>query len=274
MFSLSFFATLALVPFVASQTALEIEGIKAHFSQSAIVPDLLASFNPSAFLSLNFPGVGEVKPGQLFAKEQVSPTPTVTVTPQDTSVSLTGNYTLAMVDADVVGSKLPEGQNRHWLVNGVTINGSTVSNSSAVAITSYAGPWPAAGSGPHRYVVLLYSQPSTFKAPTAFSQPNMGVTPFDFNGYVKDSGLGALVAGTYFDVEEGTATASISSTSAVVSSTLTVPVSSQTQKASTTTANNAAATETSKTTSGATGITAQWMEFTVAAAGFALTIFI
>ena len=54
---------------------------------------------------------------------EVSATPTVTVTPKDTSVSLTGNYTLAMVDADVVGSKLPEGQNRHWLVNGVTING-------------------------------------------------------------------------------------------------------------------------------------------------------
>jgi len=28
-----------------------------------------------------------------------------------------------MVDADVVGAKLPEGQTRHWLVNGVTISG-------------------------------------------------------------------------------------------------------------------------------------------------------
>lgn len=35
-----------------------------------------------------------------------------------------------------------------------------------------------------RYVVLVYSQPSTFKAPTAFSQANIGVSTFDFNAYV------------------------------------------------------------------------------------------
>lgn len=56
MLSLSLLATIALVPFAAAQTALDIAGIKAHFNQSAIVPDLLASFNPSAVLSLNFPG--------------------------------------------------------------------------------------------------------------------------------------------------------------------------------------------------------------------------
>ncbi|KAF8181564.1 phosphatidylethanolamine-binding protein [Pholiota molesta] len=252
MLSFSLLATIAL-------TALDIAGIKANFNQSAIVPDLLASFNPSAVLSLNFAGVGMVQPGQLFTKEQVSAAPAVTLKPADSSVSLTGNYTLVMVDADVVGSKLPGGQNRHWLVNGVTINGSTVSNSSAVAITAYAGPAPAAGSGPHRYVVLLYSQPSTFKAPTAFSQPIAGVTPFDFNGY-----------GNYFDVEEGTSTISVSPTSAVVSSTLSAAGSSQTQAASST-ANNAATTGKSK--SGATSLACQLAGFTAAGAGFALSIF-
>ncbi|KAF8168721.1 phosphatidylethanolamine-binding protein [Pholiota molesta] len=270
MLSFSLLATIALVPFAAAQTALDIAGIKANFNQSAIVPDLLASFNPSAVLSLNFAGVGVVQPGQLFTKEQVSAAPAVTLTPADSSVSLTGNYTLVMVDADVVGSKLPGGQNRHWLVNGVTINGSTVSNSSAVAITAYAGPAPAAGSGPHRYVVLLYSQPSTFKAPTAFSQPIAGVTPFDFNGYVKDSGLGPLIAGNYFDVEEGTSTISVSPTSAVVSSTLSAAGSSQTQAASST-ANNAATTGKSK--SGATSLACQLAGFTAAGAGFALSVF-
>ena len=54
---------------------------------------------------------------------EVGPTPTVTVTPANSSVLLNGIYTLAMVDADIVGSKLPDGQTRHWLVNGVTISG-------------------------------------------------------------------------------------------------------------------------------------------------------
>jgi len=228
MICLTFVSILTLVPFAVAQVSVGVEAIEAHFQQSAIVPDLLASFNPSALISLNFAGTGNAQPGQLFAKEQVAPTPTVTIAAANSSVSLTGTYTLAMVDADVVGSKLPDGQTRHWLVNGVTVSGTTLSNTSAIAITEYAGPAPASGSGPHRYVVLVYSQPSTFKAPTAFSQANIGVSTFDFNAYVTDSGLGALVAGTYFTVEEGTATMSISSTSAVVSSTI-LGATSQTQ---------------------------------------------
>ncbi|KAF4615214.1 hypothetical protein D9613_002808 [Agrocybe pediades] len=212
MLALSTLASLALFHLAFAQDpSLEIKAIEAHFTQSALVPDLFASFDPSALLSLNYPEVG--------------PTPTVTVTPANSSVSLNGTYTLAMVDADIVGAKLAEGQTRHWLVNGVAINGSTVTNSSATAITTYAGPWPAAGSGPHRYVVALYAQPSTFSPPAAFSQSNIGVSAFNFNDYVKSSGLGPLVAATYITVKEGTTAVSIFSTSAVVTSTL-VPSSS------------------------------------------------
>lgn len=78
---------------------------------------------------------------------------------------------------------------------------SAFSNTSAVAITQYAGPAPPTGSGPHRYAFsqvifsldktdcggryafLLWEQPSTFAAPAAFSQPNMGVSTFDVNAY-------------------------------------------------------------------------------------------
>ncbi|KAF8964645.1 phosphatidylethanolamine-binding protein [Flammula alnicola] len=171
-----------------------------------------------------------------------------------------------MVDADVVGSKLPNGQTRHWLVNGVTVSGSTVANSSAIGITVYAGPAPAAGSGPHRYVVTLYSQPSTFTPPAAFSQPNMGVSTFDFNAYVKDSGLGPLVAATYFTVEEGTATASIPPTSAVVTSTL-VATSSKASSSGSATGSGAAPSAT--THSGASSLASRFSGIT-AAAGLAL----
>jgi len=172
-----------------------------------------------------------------------------------------------MVDADVVGSKLPEGQTRHWLVNGVTISGSTVTNSSATAITSYAGPYPASGSGPHRYVVAVYAQPSTFAAPAAYSQPNLPVGTFDFNAYVKDSGLGPLVAATYITVEEGTATASIPSTSAVVTSTLLPSSAVQTSSKSST-----ASAPSSSHTSGASNVNAQLFGFAATAASFVLAI--
>ncbi|KAF5331022.1 hypothetical protein D9619_005724 [Psilocybe cf. subviscida] len=263
MFSLSLVAAIALVPFaVAQQGALGIQAIEAHFLQSHIVPDLFQSFTPDALLTLNYAGV------------EVGPVPTVTVTPANSSVTLSGTYTLAMVDADIVGAKLPDGQTRHWLVNGVTVAGGVVKNDTAVGITNYAGPGPAAGSGPHRYVVALYEQPSTFKAPDAFSQPNMGVSTFDFNAYVKDSGLGPLVAATYITVEEGTSTASIQPTSAVITSTLPAAASPSSatggSKATTATGSVTGSAGGAAPTSGAIGMTSA-LSGVVAAAGVILT---
>lgn len=77
-----------------------------------------------------------------------------------------------MLDAGTVGENLPQGETRHWLVNGVKVSGmcippflslaavdkstgSSVTNTSAVGITDYAGPAPASGSGPHRYTTWI-----------------------------------------------------------------------------------------------------------------------
>jgi len=248
MVSLPVLLSLALLPFVAAQDhSLDIKAIEAHFTQSHIVPDFLTSFTPSALLDLNYAGVGNVTPGQDLTVTQVSAAPTLTVTPANSSVSFSGNYTLAMLDAETVGSTLPDGVNRHWLVNGVEVTGSTVTIADGNAITPYAGPGPAAGSGPHRYVVALYAQPSTFTAPAAFSKP-LGVSRMDFNAYVKDSGLGPLIAANYIDVEVGTATITIAPTSAVVTSTL-LPASSSGSSgahAASTTGSSATATGTAK----------------------------
>jgi hypothetical protein len=221
LLSAAFIALASFSSFATAQdNSVPIKAIEAHFAQSHLVPDLFASFNPTALLTLDYPGVGVVAPGQKLTKEAVGPTPSVTITPANASVTLTGTYTLAMVDADIVGSDPAAGETRHWLVNGVTVEDGVVSNTTAVGITPYAGPWPAEGSGPHRYVVALYSQPETFTPPADFSQPNLPVAVFDWNAYVRDSGLGPLVAATYITVEEGTATGTIPATSAVVTSTL------------------------------------------------------
>lgn len=54
----------------------------------------------------------------------VKPFPGLSITPANSSVPLSGNYTLAMVDADVVGTDESKGQTRHWLVNGATVSSS------------------------------------------------------------------------------------------------------------------------------------------------------
>jgi len=188
-----------------------------------LLTSLLTSFSPTAVLDVNFKGVGSVSPGQNLTIAQVKTEPVLTVTPANSSVTLGNLFTLAMVDADIVGTDDTKPITRHWLVNGVTLDNSTspdnVTFTSAKTITNYAGPFPAAGSGSHRYVILLYTQPSTFTAPANLSSTTpVGV--FDFPNYVKSTGLEGPVAGMYIQVENGVATSTVSSTAAVVSSTL------------------------------------------------------
>jgi hypothetical protein len=108
------------------------------------------------------------------------------------------------------------------------------------SVVAYAGPAPPSGTGPHRYISLVYAQPSDFKVP---STPAVGSGPVLFESvplpvhkisnwplltsvtsslekYKTESGLGKAIAGTYFTVEEGTATISIAATQPVDSTTL------------------------------------------------------
>ena len=72
-------------------------------------------------------------------------------------------------------------------------------------------------------MILLYTQPANFTPPADLSTPNVGVSVFSLSSYVNSTGLQGPIAGMYFTVEEGTATVSVASTSAVVTSTLPVP---------------------------------------------------
>ncbi|KAJ6546425.1 phosphatidylethanolamine-binding protein [Mycena vulgaris] len=209
--------SLALLSVANAATTLDIAAIEAHFQQALLVPSLLPTFTPGAVLSVAFSGA-EITPGQALAQAAVGTKPVVTVSALN--ATLTGSFTIAMVDADVVGTDESGGVNRHWLENGVTVSSGTVSNDSATTITAYAGPGPASGSGPHRYVVLLYEQPSTFTAPADLSTLVDGVHKFDLTAYVKNSGMGTLIAANYFTVEVGTDSTSLPATSSVVTSTL------------------------------------------------------
>jgi len=225
------FSTTIVVLFaslVRAQSSLEIAAIEAHFSNAGIVPSLLKTFDPSATLNVSFANVGAINPGQALSKDQVAPTPQLTVVPANSSVTLSGNFTVVMADADIVGTDESGGQTRHWLVNSVPINNGNVSTSSGSPITSYAGPGPAPGSGAHRYVILLLPQPANFQPPANLSSPNTPVSKFDLNEYISSSNLGQPIAAMYFTVEEGTATASVSATSAVNTASLSASLASAT----------------------------------------------
>jgi len=224
-FALSFLGSLVNAQ-STNDTALEIAAIEAHFKNADLVPSLLSTFDPTAVMTVTFSGVGAISPGQNLTMQQVASAPEITITPATGSSSgaFTGNFTLVMADADVVGTNESVGQTRHWLVNGVTLKNVSsslnVSTTGGVAVTNYAGPAPPEGSGPHRYVILLLPQPSSFSPPANLSSPNVPVSVFHLTDYISTSHLGQPIAAMYFDVEQGTATVTLSPTSPVITSTL------------------------------------------------------
>lgn len=246
-------AALSALTLATAQTSLDIALIEAHFSNSGIVPSLLSTFDPSATINASFSGVGVITPGQALSKDQVASAPTLAITPANSSVTLSGNYTVVMADADIVGTDESVGQTRHWLVNSVPISSDNVSTGDGTAITAYAGPGPASGSGAHRYVILVLPQPDNFSPPSNLSSPNTPLGVFSLTDYISSSNLGQPIAGTYFTVEEGTATASVSATSAVN----TQSISAALAAASSTASSSASGSAASSTPTGNAASTAQ-----------------
>lgn len=217
----------AASPSGSSAPAVDVAAVLAHFEAAGILPGLVetSAFTPEGVLNVKFGSV-EAALGQLLPQSEVGSQPDLSVLPASNATVFSSNsvFTVTLVDADVVGTdNTANNQTRHWLANNVKVNTASTPYTldyTTAAITNYAGPGPAAGSGAHRYVLLLIEQPSTFSAPADLSEPNTPLGTFSISKYISSSGLGNVVAASYFNVENGEASSSVSATSAVVSSTL------------------------------------------------------
>ena len=95
----------------------------------------------------------------------------------------------------------------HWLQQDLlpaASNGTAKTlTSTATGYATYRPPAPPAElpARPHRYIQLLFNQPSNFSIPTAFQEVVMMRRGFDYAGFVKQAGLGEVVAANYFQVQ-------------------------------------------------------------------------
>jgi phosphatidylethanolamine-binding protein (PEBP) family uncharacterized protein len=197
-----------------NDTALGIAAIKAQFTSADLVPALLPSFDPTALMTVTFPSVGAISPGQNLSVQQTATAPDLKVVPANSSVSPTGNFTLVMADAHAVGTNESDGQILHWLVNYVTLRNDpscplsspsfNVSTARGAVVIDYVGPMPPEGTGSHRYVILLLPQPSSFSPPANLTNPVVGPSLyFHLTDYISTSHLDQPIAGMYFDVQHG-----------------------------------------------------------------------
>ncbi|OSS46359.1 hypothetical protein B5807_08395 [Epicoccum nigrum] len=120
---------------------------------------------------------------------------------------------LVMVDLDVPfnGSRI---QLLHWMATDVRVGARDNSTKERPLIFSespvpFVQPSPPVGDVPHSYNIVVFSQPSDFSLPAQYSNLSSNRVPFDVNQFRADAGLGAPIAGSYFQVQNltGTATA-------------------------------------------------------------------
>ena len=192
-------------------TAPGIITIEGDLLISGLVPTLLPSFDASAIMTVTFPDPGPILPGQNIPVQQVATAPQVTITPANSSVATTGNFTLMMVDSFPFGRNDSDRQILHWLANFATLESDSPScpslnvstdGPSALVVTDYFPPAPPVGTGVHRYVIMLFDQPASYSAPANLSTPNVGPDLFfHLQDFLSSSNLNMPIASMFFDVE-------------------------------------------------------------------------
>jgi phosphatidylethanolamine-binding protein (PEBP) family uncharacterized protein len=90
----------------------------------------------------------------------------------------------------------------HSLEKDLTITANGTLETSTAPLVHWIKPNPPPGSGPHRYVSLLYEQPDGFNADGSIV-PDGGIARmarmrFDFAGFEEKARLGKPVAGAWF----------------------------------------------------------------------------
>ncbi|KAI0375795.1 PEBP-like protein [Pilatotrama ljubarskyi] len=220
-------------------TNFTVADVAQAFNSAKIVPDVLPSFNPTALLNVvfldNTTGVSaNVTPGANLTREQNALRPQVFLTSNDTSLA-GQTFVLAMVDPDAPTPQNPTAaQIRHLLAPGLQANGSLATGAALVnntpAISDFLRPTPPAGSDPHRYILLLFLQPSNFTSVASqFVNASTPISNFNISLFAQEVGLGSPVAGNFFLTGPDTNTTNGTNSTASASS----PASSPTSPGST-----------------------------------------
>ncbi|KAG0297289.1 hypothetical protein BGZ96_007026 [Linnemannia gamsii] len=144
------------MPLITSDQATE-----AALRQDGIIPDVLDSFQSKTLLMVSFGSNKEVALGNKLTVQETQHAPQVSFQAESPG----DQYTLIMTDPDAPSRNDPKMREyRHWVVANIsgTSDFQPANVSQGAVVSPYMGPAPPAGSGPHRYIFLLYKQtPST-----------------------------------------------------------------------------------------------------------------
>jgi len=133
----------------------EAVNVQDSFAEAGLVNDLKI-LAPEKQLEVTYPGLFPLAPGDSLAVSEAKKIPSIRLE----EASKEQLFTVAMVDPDAPSRKNPRAaQWLHWILTNVEgerlISGQDLMGEE---VTAYAGPSPPKGSGPHRYVFLVWQQ--------------------------------------------------------------------------------------------------------------------
>ncbi|XP_052743314.1 protein D2-like [Bicyclus anynana] len=167
--------------------------VQSVFEANEIVPDVIP-IAPYWKVWVTYATGVEVEFGNELTPTEVKDIPFVWWTCDDKSHKY---YTLAIVDPDAPSRVEPTSRNwNHWLVG--NIPGNDVPSGETIA--DFVGAGPGLGSGLHRYVYLVYKQPSRlfFNEPRLSNRSAVNRTNFSITDFAKKYNLGDPIAGNFF----------------------------------------------------------------------------
>ncbi|RUS21258.1 phosphatidylethanolamine-binding protein [Jimgerdemannia flammicorona] len=139
-----------------------MENVVPSLKAAEIIPDVIESFEPKAYLKATYPDGKEVKLGNQLTFEETQKPPEIDFKAEEGEVK----YCVIMTDPDAPSRQSPIRREwRHWVVG--NIPGTNIAEGDE--LEPYMGPAPPQDSGPHRYVFLLYRQTGV----------RMGFAPFE-----------------------------------------------------------------------------------------------
>ncbi|KIX02555.1 uncharacterized protein Z518_08496 [Rhinocladiella mackenziei CBS 650.93] len=202
-------------------------------------------------------------PGELLPREDTLVEPTA-LGPADSTRTRT--FMLFLVDQDVTTSDGSTVQLLHYFqpnlsgASEVLFNDATTENATTAPSVDYLPPTPPAGDGPHSYTFLLYPQPEDFSIPDSFSsffppEDTNARFPFDMAGFAEAANLGAPAGANWFQVENGEASPSSTSTASDSASSTASTSASTSASESTTTADTTTTTESTGDSTSSTSTT-------------------
>ncbi|KAF9242345.1 phosphatidylethanolamine-binding protein [Melanogaster broomeanus] len=149
-----------------------LNAITTAVKRAGIIPDVIPDktpFSPEAFLVAKWPTGKEAAQGNTLTTTDTASEPSLAFTPME-SAAAAGDigYTLVMTDPDAPSRENPQMREwRHWVVTGLKAPAMTALDTGDLrarptrpATTPYYPPAPPRGTGPHRYVFLLYQEPT------------------------------------------------------------------------------------------------------------------